>query len=222
MVGLLTHFWAYDGDVILYTVAYSNTSQKNLLVSEYCSISPTPSIMRAITASPQKQPPCKTVPRAKSHLDRPGSDVPVVTEHPNSYVQYFDQLRVAELAASITKISLFEQGYEQPRFPVTVTPTRWGQDCSPQEPRARCANPLGSWILDVGARPLGSWILDVGARLPPLDCTSSLLDSVPYPFFHLVDLPIGWNLPSSAFCKAGFVDRLGLFMVSQILGHFVL
>ncbi|KAL6055814.1 hypothetical protein STEG23_028774, partial [Scotinomys teguina] len=25
----------------------------------------------------------------------------------------------------------------------------------------------------------------------------------------------GWNLPSSAFCKAGFVDRLGLFMVSQ-------
>ncbi|KAL6041511.1 hypothetical protein STEG23_029399 [Scotinomys teguina] len=26
----------------------------------------------------------------------------------------------------------------------------------------------------------------------------------------------GWNLPSSAFCKAGFVDRLGLFMVSQI------
>ncbi|KAL6085248.1 hypothetical protein STEG23_028204, partial [Scotinomys teguina] len=29
-------------------------------------------------------------------------------------------------------------------------------------------------------------------------------------------LSIGWNLPSSAFCKAGFVDRLGLFMVSQI------
>ncbi|KAL6031726.1 hypothetical protein STEG23_005675 [Scotinomys teguina] len=27
---------------------------------------------------------------------------------------------------------------------------------------------------------------------------------------------IGWNLPSSAFCRAGFVDRLGLFMVSQI------
>ncbi|KAL6046249.1 hypothetical protein STEG23_026240 [Scotinomys teguina] len=27
---------------------------------------------------------------------------------------------------------------------------------------------------------------------------------------------MGWNLPSSAFCKAGFVDRLGLFMVSQI------
>ncbi|KAL6032294.1 hypothetical protein STEG23_023585, partial [Scotinomys teguina] len=26
----------------------------------------------------------------------------------------------------------------------------------------------------------------------------------------------GWNIPSSAFCKAGFVDRLGLFMVSQI------
>ncbi|KAL6059760.1 hypothetical protein STEG23_009682 [Scotinomys teguina] len=25
-----------------------------------------------------------------------------------------------------------------------------------------------------------------------------------------------WNLPSSAFCEAGFVDRLGLFMVSQI------
>ncbi|KAL6093669.1 hypothetical protein STEG23_009615 [Scotinomys teguina] len=34
--------------------------------------------------------------------------------------------------------------------------------------------------------------------------------------FDLVDLSIGWNLPSSAFCKAGFVDRLGLFMVSQI------
>ncbi|KAL6088092.1 hypothetical protein STEG23_028949 [Scotinomys teguina] len=27
---------------------------------------------------------------------------------------------------------------------------------------------------------------------------------------------ICWNPPSSAFCKAGFVDRLGLFMVSQI------
>ncbi|KAL6084947.1 hypothetical protein STEG23_026955 [Scotinomys teguina] len=25
--------------------------------------------------------------------------------------------------------------------------------------------------------------------------------------FNLVDLSIGWNLPSSAFCKAGFVDR---------------
>ncbi|KAL6035021.1 hypothetical protein STEG23_030458 [Scotinomys teguina] len=34
--------------------------------------------------------------------------------------------------------------------------------------------------------------------------------------FDLVDLSIGWNLPSSAFGKAGFVDRLGLFMVSQI------
>ncbi|KAL6077530.1 hypothetical protein STEG23_006728 [Scotinomys teguina] len=34
--------------------------------------------------------------------------------------------------------------------------------------------------------------------------------------FHLVDLSIGWNLPSSAFCKAGFVDRLDLFMVPQI------
>ncbi|KAL6030457.1 hypothetical protein STEG23_031688 [Scotinomys teguina] len=63
--------------------------------------------------------------------------------------------------------------------------------------------------------------------------------------FHLVDLSIGWNLPSSAFCKPGFIDRkvffndfveyvfcafellffsssipiirvLGLFMVSQI------
>ncbi|KAL6084368.1 hypothetical protein STEG23_022610 [Scotinomys teguina] len=32
--------------------------------------------------------------------------------------------------------------------------------------------------------------------------------------FHLVDLSIGWNLPSSAFCKAGVVDRF--------LGHFVL
>ncbi|KAL6033841.1 hypothetical protein STEG23_033613, partial [Scotinomys teguina] len=29
---------------------------------------------------------------------------------------------------------------------------------------------------------LGSWILQVGARLLPLDCTSSPLDSVPYPF----------------------------------------
>ncbi|KAL6048307.1 hypothetical protein STEG23_013548, partial [Scotinomys teguina] len=34
--------------------------------------------------------------------------------------------------------------------------------------------------------------------------------------FDLVDLSIGWNLPSSAFCMAGFIDRLGLFMVSQI------
>ncbi|KAL6089665.1 hypothetical protein STEG23_012669 [Scotinomys teguina] len=34
--------------------------------------------------------------------------------------------------------------------------------------------------------------------------------------FDLVDLSIAWNLPSSAFCKAGFVDRLGLFMLSQI------
>ncbi|KAL6036256.1 hypothetical protein STEG23_023992, partial [Scotinomys teguina] len=34
--------------------------------------------------------------------------------------------------------------------------------------------------------------------------------------FDLVYLSIGWNLPSSAFCKAGFVDRLGLFIVSQI------
>ncbi|KAL6038012.1 hypothetical protein STEG23_019353 [Scotinomys teguina] len=47
--------------------------------------------------------------------------------------------------------------------------------------------------------------------------------------FHLVDLSIGWNLPSSAFCKPGFVDSwysspssipiihmLDLFMVSQI------
>ncbi|KAL6033975.1 hypothetical protein STEG23_004397 [Scotinomys teguina] len=25
--------------------------------------------------------------------------------------------------------------------------------------------------------------------------------------FDLVNLSIGWNLPSSAFCKAGFVDR---------------
>ncbi|KAL6089281.1 hypothetical protein STEG23_037008, partial [Scotinomys teguina] len=25
--------------------------------------------------------------------------------------------------------------------------------------------------------------------------------------FDLVDLSTGWNLPSSAFCKAGFVDR---------------
>ncbi|KAL6052544.1 hypothetical protein STEG23_025294 [Scotinomys teguina] len=32
----------------------------------------------------------------------------------------------------------------------------------------------------------------------------------------MYDLSFGWNLPSSAFCKAGFVDRLGLFMVSQI------
>ncbi|KAL6030115.1 hypothetical protein STEG23_025919 [Scotinomys teguina] len=31
---------------------------------------------------------------------------------------------------------------------------------------------------------------------------------------------IGWNLPSSAFCKAGFVDRLDLFMVSQIFWTF--
>ncbi|KAL6038240.1 hypothetical protein STEG23_034913 [Scotinomys teguina] len=28
--------------------------------------------------------------------------------------------------------------------------------------------------------------------------------------FNLVDLSIGWNLPSSVFCKAGFVDRGGL------------
>ncbi|KAL6086917.1 hypothetical protein STEG23_013422, partial [Scotinomys teguina] len=34
--------------------------------------------------------------------------------------------------------------------------------------------------------------------------------------FNLVHLSIGWNLPFSAFCKARFVDRLGLFMVSQI------
>ncbi|KAL6058353.1 hypothetical protein STEG23_024192 [Scotinomys teguina] len=34
--------------------------------------------------------------------------------------------------------------------------------------------------------------------------------------FNLVDLSIGCNLHSSAFCKAGFVDRLGLFKVSQI------
>ncbi|KAL6035039.1 hypothetical protein STEG23_037459 [Scotinomys teguina] len=38
--------------------------------------------------------------------------------------------------------------------------------------------------------------------------------------FDLVDLSIGWNLPSSAFCKAGFVDRLDLFMVSQIYWTF--
>ncbi|KAL6082800.1 hypothetical protein STEG23_013822 [Scotinomys teguina] len=35
-------------------------------------------------------------------------------------------------------------------------------------------------------------------------------------FYVEVDLSIGWNPPSSAFCRAGFVDRLGLFMVSQI------
>ncbi|KAL6090626.1 hypothetical protein STEG23_006824, partial [Scotinomys teguina] len=34
--------------------------------------------------------------------------------------------------------------------------------------------------------------------------------------FDLVNLSIGWTLPSSDFCKAGLVDRLGLFMVSQI------
>ncbi|KAL6030259.1 hypothetical protein STEG23_027074, partial [Scotinomys teguina] len=34
--------------------------------------------------------------------------------------------------------------------------------------------------------------------------------------FNLVNLSIGWNLPSSAFCKAGFMDRLGLFMGFQI------
>ncbi|KAL6078577.1 hypothetical protein STEG23_011146, partial [Scotinomys teguina] len=26
--------------------------------------------------------------------------------------------------------------------------------------------------------------------------------------FYLVNLSIGWNLPSSAFCKAGFVDSV--------------
>ncbi|KAL6082247.1 hypothetical protein STEG23_025407 [Scotinomys teguina] len=31
---------------------------------------------------------------------------------------------------------------------------------------------------------LGSWILEVGARLLQLDCTSSPLESVPYPFFR--------------------------------------
>ncbi|KAL6069430.1 hypothetical protein STEG23_009783, partial [Scotinomys teguina] len=34
--------------------------------------------------------------------------------------------------------------------------------------------------------------------------------------FNLVDLSIDWNLPSSTFFKAVLVDRLGLFMVSQI------
>ncbi|KAL6085704.1 hypothetical protein STEG23_008444 [Scotinomys teguina] len=33
--------------------------------------------------------------------------------------------------------------------------------------------------------------------------------------FHLVDLSIGWNLPSSAFCKAGFVDSLMFFLWSR-------
>ncbi|KAL6042857.1 hypothetical protein STEG23_007542, partial [Scotinomys teguina] len=38
-----------------------------------------------------------------------------------------------------------------------------------------------------------------------------------FPLFSLVYLvSLGSNFPSSAFCKAGFVDRLGLFMVSQI------
>ncbi|KAL6083089.1 hypothetical protein STEG23_032665 [Scotinomys teguina] len=34
--------------------------------------------------------------------------------------------------------------------------------------------------------------------------------------FDLADLSIGWNFPSSAFWRAGFVDRFGLFVVSQI------
>nr|XP_048308421.1 putative vomeronasal receptor-like protein 4 [Myodes glareolus] len=46
-------FWflnlSFSSDVILFTVAYSNTSQTNpLVVSEYCSISPTTSIMRGL------------------------------------------------------------------------------------------------------------------------------------------------------------------------------
>ncbi|KAL6037817.1 hypothetical protein STEG23_022176 [Scotinomys teguina] len=37
--------------------------------------------------------------------------------------------------------------------------------------------------------------------------------------FHLVYLSIGWNLPPSAFCKAGFVDSLfgfGVFLDCRI------
>ncbi|KAL6054958.1 hypothetical protein STEG23_030485, partial [Scotinomys teguina] len=60
-------------------------------------------------------------------------------------------------------------------------------------------------------------------------CMWSILEKVPWgaekkqkdgSCFHIhsvnLCLFIGWNLHSSAFCKAGFVDRLGLFMVSQI------
>ncbi|KAL6071525.1 hypothetical protein STEG23_024496, partial [Scotinomys teguina] len=55
-------------------------------------------------------------------------------------------------------------------FPMTVTPLGRDQDCSlkNQEPDVR---PLGSWILEVGARPLR------------LDCTSSSLESVPCPLY---------------------------------------
>ncbi|KAL6032334.1 hypothetical protein STEG23_026290 [Scotinomys teguina] len=50
-------------------------------------------------------------------------------------------------------------------FPITVTPLGRDQDCS-----LKNREPLGSWILEVGARP------------PRLDCTSSSLESVPCPF----------------------------------------
>ncbi|KAL6048209.1 hypothetical protein STEG23_013473, partial [Scotinomys teguina] len=41
-----------------------------------------------------------------------------------------------------------------------------------------------------------------------VDCERQLsLEEDFHMSFHLVDVSVGWNLPSSAFCKAGFVDR---------------
>ncbi|KAL6090294.1 hypothetical protein STEG23_029482, partial [Scotinomys teguina] len=59
-------------------------------------------------------------------------------------------------------------------FPITVTPLRRGQDCS-----------LKNQELDVLVL-LVPGILDVGARPPRLDCTSSPLESVPYPLVELL------------------------------------
>ncbi|KAL6032068.1 hypothetical protein STEG23_001546, partial [Scotinomys teguina] len=53
----------------------------------------------------------------------------------------------------------------------------------------------------------------------PVDVPIDTKDHADYPDSTNIGtgaMDVGWNLPSSAFCKAGFVDRLGLFMVSQI------
>ncbi|KAL6062600.1 hypothetical protein STEG23_004214 [Scotinomys teguina] len=101
---------------------------------------------------------------------------------------------------------------------MTVTPLGWDQDCSLKirEPEV----PAPFWFLDPGG-----WSKTAAVGLYfifPGICTLSLTHHDHLVLGELSPLILreinvqGWNLPSSAFCKPGFVDRLGLFMVSQI------
>ncbi|KAL6041496.1 hypothetical protein STEG23_000717, partial [Scotinomys teguina] len=71
---------------------------------------------------------------------------------------------------------------------------------------SQCQLPLGDLLLS-NNRPVSTYVHQKGEFAS--SCSRAFS-------FDLVNLSIGCNLPSSAFCKAGFVDRLGLFILSQI------